>query len=198
MYSEFPFKFIIQGEIMRYKPSNILKSLRIVDISLLIFLFILIGQSAYSIMFHRDSNPFDVIIRTTAASIFGYFLSTRFSENVETNTISENILQRIEKTDNSSQIQNKIGFSESKTELISGQIKDSSPKQMNNNSLQIIIVSFIGLFSLIILIILRNIDPWNNGSMPLTDSALSTVSQLRDFISSSIGFLIGYPVKQSK
>lgn len=107
-------------------------------------------------------------------------------------------MQRIEKSDDTTKIQNKIGFSESKTELISGQIKDLSPKQTNDNSLQIIIVSFIGLFSLILLIILRNIDPWNNGSMPLTDSALSTVSQLRDFISSSIGFLIGYPVKQSK
>lgn len=183
---------------MKYKSLNICKNLRIVDISLLIFLFILLCQSAYNIIFHSDSNSFDVIVRTTAASIFGYFLSTRFSENVETNNVSENIMQRIETSDNTTKIQNKIGFSESKTELISGQIKDLSPKQTNDNSLQIIIVSFIGLFSLILLIILRNLDPWNNGSMPLTDSALSTVSQLRDFISSSIGFLIGYPVKQSK
>ena len=183
---------------MKYKSLNICKNLRIVDISLLIFLFILLCQSAYSIIFHNDSNPFDVIVRTTAASIFGYFLSTRFSENVETNNVSENIMQRIETSDDTTKIQNKIGFSESKTELISGQIKDLSPKQTNDNSLQIIIVSFIGLFSLILLIILRNLDPWSNGSMPLTDSALSTVSQLRDFISSSIGFLIGYPVKQSK
>lgn len=182
---------------MKYKLLNIFKSLRIVDISLLIFLFILLCQSAYSIMFHKDSNPFDVIVRTTSASIFGYFLSTRFSENIETNDVSKNILQKIDKSDTST-IQNKIGFSEDNTELISGQVQNFSNNPKDSNSLQIIIVSFIGLFSLILLIILRNIDPWNNGSLPLTDSALSTVSQLRDFISSCIGFLIGYPVKQSK
>ncbi len=180
---------------MKYKILNTFKGLRIVDISLLIFLFILLFQLAYSVIFHKDSSSFDVIIRTTTASIFGYFLSTRFSENTETNNVSENILQVIDKSDQS-KIQNKIGFSENKTELISGKAKNSSLNQKNYESLQIIIVSFIGLFSLILLIILRNIDPWNNGSIPLTNSTLSTISQLRDFLSSCIGFLIGYP--QSK
>lgn len=175
----------------------ILKNLKITDIILLIFLFIFLFQSAYSIMFHKDNSPFDVIVRTSAASIFGYFLSARFSSNIETNSYQENIIQKTNSF-KSSQIQNKIGFHEDKTELISGQIKNLPESQKYNDSLQIIIVSFIGLFSLILLIILRNLDPWHNGFIPTTTSALSSVSQLRDFISSCIGFLIGYPVKQSK
>lgn len=181
------------------KLLNAFKKLHIVDISLLIFLFILLCQSGYSIIFHKQDNPFDVIVRTTSASIFGYFLSTRFANNIkksETNAISTNIIEGMENSNMSLQIQNKIGFSED-TADISGNIQTISNDDVSaNDTLQIIIISGIGLFSLILLIILRNIDLWQNNSMPLTNSALSTVSQLRDFVSACVGFLIGYP--QSK
>ena len=52
-----------------------------VDRSLLLFMAVLLGQSAYS-LFAPGSGPMadeiDIIVRTAAASIFGYFLSGSF------------------------------------------------------------------------------------------------------------------------
>ena len=55
---------------------------------LLLFLAILLGQSAYSLLAGPGSRPesgdIDVIIRTASAAIFGYFLSARGRQGEET------------------------------------------------------------------------------------------------------------------
>lgn len=51
------------------------------------------------------------------------------------------------------------------------------------NKIQVTIISFIGCISLVMLLILRN-------RMEITPHTTATVSQLRDFISASVGFLV--------
>ena len=62
----------------RKKSPAFLKKLHPADISLFLFLCILIIQFGYGILMHETDSPFDVIVRTSAASIFGYFLSGRY------------------------------------------------------------------------------------------------------------------------
>lgn len=52
------------------------------------------------------------------------------------------------------------------------------------NKLQTYIVAGMGLISLILLLALRN-------TMPITDTMIAPVTQLRDLLSSSVGFLAG-------
>ena len=66
----------------------------------------------------------------------------------------------------------------------------------DRGTLQIILISSIGMVSLLFLIVMRNTDFWNSGAESLSKSSLSAVSQLRDFLSGCIGFLLGYPVKK--
>lgn len=64
-------------------------------------------------------------------------------------------------------------------------------RENERGTLQIILISSVGMVSLLFLLVMRN-----SGMLPLTDSALSASSQLRDFLSGSIGFLLGYPVEK--
>lgn len=65
-----------------------LKNIHPVDKSLLIFMFILLAQSICSIFFSTGTNhisdEIDVIIRTSTAAIFGYFLSANFIRHSST------------------------------------------------------------------------------------------------------------------
>ena len=59
-----------------------LNRIPLVDKCLLVFFLVLLTQSAYSLFAHNSSNSeiehVDVIVRTSAASIFGYLLSANF------------------------------------------------------------------------------------------------------------------------
>ena len=53
-----------------------------VDKSLLLFMAVLLLQTAYRIFFQTETGPaasdIDVIVRTSSSAIFGYFLSANF------------------------------------------------------------------------------------------------------------------------
>lgn len=53
------------------------------------------------------------------------------------------------------------------------------------NETKIIIVFFIGLISLLIILFVRNFSQ-------LSTSSISSVTQLRDFVSASVGYLVSY------
>ncbi len=59
-----------------------LKQIHPVDKSLLLFMLILLAQTIYSVFYPEGANQtvgdIDVIVRTSAAAIFGYFLSANF------------------------------------------------------------------------------------------------------------------------
>lgn len=136
--------------------------LQLVDQCLLIIMSTLFLQIILTLFFFHecvDQNEIDVVVRTTASAIFGYFLSSNFMSSVGPKmkcTVEE---------------------------------KGVQTKNSHTNNQQIIIVFLIGLVSLILLIITRNF-------IGMSEHIRGTISQLRDFVSGSVGFLVGSPIKK--
>lgn len=180
-----------------------LNTLHLADKCLLVFMAILMLQSAYNLFFHgiimQENNKLDVVVRTTAAAIFGYFISANFQNGsrgaMENEQYNNNVI-RIDNvtSDTGSQPKAKFGFSAKagSQELKMGDIVSSCKTQPEcRNRLQIIVVAAIGVFALVILLIARN-------HIATSDASASTISQLRDFVSGSVGFLIGHSTHQEK
>ncbi len=64
------------------KLNSILRKIRLVDKFLILIMTILLMQSAYALFFQEttseNANSIDTIVRTSAAAIFGYFISSNF------------------------------------------------------------------------------------------------------------------------
>ena len=172
------------------------RSLHLIDRLLLIFMVILLSQSAHSLFFHesamQDPDALNSVIRTTAASIFGYFISSGFQSAASKSAASA---------------QTGIGFpmNQNESEQPTGQNSftakaqaeaDNKPQtgttigHRNNLSgqrlrQQMIIVAMVGLSSLLMLVVACNYT----STCP---DSVATLSQLRDFVSGSVGFLIGH------
>lgn len=176
-----------------------------VDKSLLLFMVLLLLQSAYSIFFPSEADPavgdIDVIIRTSSAAIFGYFLSANFvnRSSVQTETVSAPapLTTAAQAGTEVSAPKSQIGFTAEDTALESGGTQSipspSLPAWLPDSScLQVATATVIGLFCLLVLLILRNMGA--SGSQLLaSDSVSATVVQFRDFVSGCVGFLIGFP-----
>lgn len=183
-------------------------SIHLIDKCLIIIMFLLLIQSAYSLFFNIPSssefNTIDIIIRTATASIFGYFLSSNFIRNSisdskkknESNAESNDVT--ILDSSDTNETKNKIGFTNSDEDktLESGKAaftpnQKTSTELYVDNHLQIIITTSIAIFCLFILTIIRNIS--GSTGNDLTSTAQATISQFRDLVSGCIGFLIGVP-----
>lgn len=181
-----------------------------VDRSLLFFMLILLVQSAFSIFFPSGSNhiagDIDVIVRTSCASIFGYFLSANLARRTSSSGQAPlnaqghilNVGSDLPKESLGPRAQ--IGFSMGNTQTQAAEsgveshvsLTDSHPAK----DFQITAATLIGLFCLAILLALRYAELF--GFFPIeSDSMASTVIQFRDFIAGCVGFLIGYPSQQS-
>lgn len=187
-----------------YSIKSGFSKIHLIDKCLIIFMIVLLGQSAYGLFFHvngaSEGNTIDVIIRTSTAAIFGYFLSANFIRNSSlTNdgfkTVNPNKTD-ISPSPDPEGIRNQIGFvanpSSSQDVQDYGYIKDtpvpSKADKTPSTNLQIITAAAVGLFCLGILILVKN-----TGIIEDNHSATATVAQFRDFISGSVGFLIGCP-----
>lgn len=138
--------------------------LELVDRCLIVFMMILMVQIATNLFFIRlgtGPTDVDIVVRTTAASIFGYFLSGNFTRNAMP----------------------KGGCTPTEE-------KDRKKTKMSKQ--QIKIVFTFGLISLLLLVIARNFLLENNSVVG------ATISQLRDFVSASVGFLVGSPCTNNK
>lgn len=120
--------------------------LNIAEKFLLLFLIIIFAQIIYNLLFNElvmeESNQIDTVIRTSAASIFGYFLGNNIK-------------------------------------------KPKEVKQYEYNETKIKIVFLIGFISLIIILYVRNF-------MQINVASISSVTQLRDFVSATVGYLVSY------
>lgn len=157
------------------KKSNLLRkvmhwwmSLYLADRFLLIFMVILQVQTAHNLFFNelagKNAAALDVVIRTTAAAIFGYFISAGFRGEANDSDV---------------------------VDPIKSEQKISCDKDYNRRiRQQTIIVASIGISSLLFLILARNYNE-------TTIASHSTISQMRDFVSGSVGFLIGHTSKVS-
>lgn len=117
--------------------------LSIAEKFLLIFLLLLFLQIIFNVVFNElaleQSSEIDIVVRTSAASIFGYFLG------------------------NSKKDENKPIFTETK----------------------LYVVASIGIISLVLLLYIRNFAQLNV-------SSIASVTQLRDFVAATIGYLVSY------
>ncbi len=168
-----------------------LRRFHLADLLLLTFMVVLLLQSGHNLFVNElaqgDSSQLDVVIRTTAAAIFGYFVSAGVL-STSVSTVSGT--------------RNPIGFSPSQVESGSARMEGSvstgggealpdapalSQGAVEKGAVrqQMIIVGAIGLAALGMLILARNCGR-------TSPEALATLSQLRDFVSGSVGFLIGH------
>lgn len=199
----------------------VLSKIHLVDRCLLAFMLILMLQSAYSLFSAgsqpADSSHIDVIIRTSAAAIFGYFLSANFCMRPDRDdryTWSSGRTVQVDKgkKDKGAPVQNRMGFEPAGTEPeppgtgagigpvgTGAQTGKENPQDMVDEgsgdirpacSLQIVTAASIGLFCLVVLILVRNLA---GGEAELGLAASPVIVQFRDFISGSVGFLIGCP-----
>ena len=141
-----------------------IKAIHTVDKFLIIIMLILLLQSVAALFLHRDlitqSNNIDIIVRTSSASIFGYFLSENFIKP-DTSTKNENIIS-----------------------ISSDEILPPNENINSSKNIQITIIALISIISLLILLVIRNF-------FTVSSENIATLSQLRDFVSSGIGFLVG-------
>lgn len=176
-----------------------------VDKSLLIFMLILLVQSAVNLFLPASASAvtgdIDIVVRTSAAAIFGYFLSANFIGHDEesgqaTQAAQTHILKPGADPVQDSMPRAQIGFSagEAASEPTAPQVR--APQQPIR-CLQVRAATFIGLFCLLALLILRNLTQLGIVS-PASDSVTSTIVQFRDFISGCVGFLIGCPTHQTR
>lgn len=184
---------------------SVLANIHPVDKSLLLFMLVLLAQSAYSIFCSggasQTAGEIDIIVRTSAAAIFGYFLSANFIGHDEesgqaTQAAQTHILKPGADPVQDSMPRAQIGFSagEAASEPAAPQVQ---AMQQPIRCLQVRAATFIGLFCLLALLILRNLTQLGIVS-PTSDSVTGTIVQFRDFISGCVGFLIGCPTHQTR
>ena len=141
-----------------------IKSIHTVDKFLIIIMLMLLLQSAMALFIQRDlitqSNNIDIVVRTSSASIFGYFLSENFIKP-DSSTKNENIIT-----------------------ISSDEISPPKKNIYSCKTIQITIIALISIISLLILLVIRNF-------FTVSSENIAILSQLRDFVSSGIGFLVG-------
>lgn len=150
----------------------------IVDRFLILFMLILFFYMAIHLFTGAnsspDSNSIDIIIRTSAAAIFGYFISNNFATSAPSSE-TQNAPQNPPDSENSSLLSAAENSNFSSPE-------NTADSSKHCNKIQICMVSVVGIFSLSILLLAKHYE--------ITPELAAMISQLRDFISASIGFLI--------
>ena len=187
-----------------------LRRMHLVDRSLLLFMAVLLAQSIYS-MFSpggagQAAGDIDIIVRTSSAAIFGYFLSANFIHHTASagQAPAEDRTVALETGGGSSSPSGpvaRIGFSAGPEPVQAGgaQVQNTvsvQDRKAEAGCLQIKVATAIGLSCLVALLLLRNLSQW--GVLPARwEAADATVAQLRDFVSGCVGFLIGCPTQSN-
>lgn len=175
------------------KLKHSLMKISLVDRFLMLFMLILLVYTAVNLFTGasapKDSNTIDIIVRTSSAAIFGYFVSNNFvkadsSVSIPISDISEKTLTVDIENQIPSIVESKVDAVSLEPEFLEpsyGKIA-LSPKS-SCNKIQVIIVSIIGISSLILLFIAKIF-------VDITPEVVSTISQLRDFVFTCLGFLM--------
>ena len=199
-------------KILEYIKKSI-DNIKLIDKCLIIFMMILMGQSIYNLFINEANlnggDAIDILIRTTQASVFGYFLSANFikKDKEVNNTLKKekdpikdkNITKKVNDNNSENAIDSISDNSKNANNYIqSSQDKYNSDLKENNDyyessttEQQVIIVTIVGIISLLTIIMVRDCNL-------VTTASASTISQLRDFVSGSVGFLLGCPTKKNK
>lgn len=193
----------------RTRLKVVFSGVSLVDRCLLVFMLILLLQSAYRIFVPGGDGDrmgdIDIIVRTSSAAIFGYFLSANFmchtprkSRTAKNDPIKETDVELEGGTGPTSALRGPIGFAaepQPELELGGASTRPAEVEQEEKKKcahLQVAVAAGIGLFCLLTLIVLRDLVSWPDGSGE-SSSVTATIVQFRDFVSGCVGFLIGSP-----
>lgn len=182
-----------------------IQKIKLVDRCLILFMMILMAQSTYSLFTNeshsQETGSIDIMVRTTSAAIFGYFLSVNFIKRPAGKTgggaATSAAPTIIQDKRGGAGITGQIGFttnSKAEPPIIFGvaeSITDELLEESETSQLQIIIATVIGVFALCVLILIRNFSA-------ISPAMLATISQMRDFVSGCVGFLLGSPGTDTK
>ena len=183
------------GDGMLKRMRSIMTSICLVDIMLVLYMLVLLCYLTVHLFTgiepEKESNTIDIIVRTSAAAVFGYFISRNFGRKAGgsvTGTVSAVSRQKIDA--GTGQIGFRAQLASESEEIVQNDadmlVTDTTEQLQSSvccDRIQVVVVSIIGLFSLIVLLVARQ--------FPSTAAEYTAiVSQLRDFLSASIGFLI--------
>lgn len=189
-----------------YKKHKFIKNIKkawykikLIDRCLIIVMSILMFQSIYNLFVNevnsQDTTTIDVVVRTTSAAIFGYFLSANFikrplrkytNTDVSSNLFIDNNLSpkgQESSQNNIMNVKNTIGFT-SEADNYEKKIpinNNEGFEEGETSELQIIIATVICIVALTVLFVVRNFKT-------TTSASLGTISQMRDFVSGCVGF----------
>lgn len=172
-----------------------LRAVPLADKCLIVMMIILLAQSGYSLWHHelafQESNMIDVVIRTTSAAIFGYFISANFlagGRNTHDTDLPESPASTVRTPHAGAAPKAEIGFhpdgEAESPRLGRAQALPNAPPEPEN-CFQVLVVALIGMAALLLLIVARD-------AIATNQVATATLSQLRDFVSGSVGFLLGH------
>lgn len=173
-------------------------SIHLVDKCLLIILGLLMLQSAVNLFVHEvnsaETNGIDVVVRTSAASIFGYLISINFNQHRKRkaqSSASKSAAPVQTAGGSAGGVTSQIGFQAESGGA--GGVSAPQPPVLNQEEgkgnehrcdrSQVMVVAAVGVISLVVLLIFRNF-------IAGTAANASSITQFRDFVSGSVGFLI--------
>lgn len=168
------------------------KEIAISDKSLIIIMAILLLQCIYNLFnpepLTTNGISINVIIRTTVAAIFGYFLSENFLNHELIKSKTSNIILplNIEENNKKNDLENCPLKNQNNI-----QEKSKLKDYICNKTFQVLIALTVCIISLLCLIIGNNFNLIAPGTNP-------TVIQFRDIISSCVGFLLGHSSNSNK
>lgn len=180
-----------------------LAGIHLVDKCLIVFMAVLLLQSAYSLLVHpggwAQGSEIDVIVRTSSAAIFGYFLSANFIKH-SSSAAEPQEMRGEEPQDERMEEPQDERMEEQSVDGRSGDSQEPAVKEKEGmyieaSRLQILIAAAVGLFCLTTLILLRNAGALG-AAIETMPSVTATVAQFRDFVSGCVGFLIGCPTNR--
>lgn len=186
------------------RMQSLLNRIHLVDKWLILFLAILLMQSAYHLFTAQASNTetsnIDAVLRTSMASIFGNLLSANFSSLTGKEKKNGNAVRMpaFQADDDVRAAENKVEIRYSAGPAsplvlpeISGHQKAAQEKP-SCSRMQVIIAGCVGLMCIVALII------WRNFFAAVDANITATIAQFRDLISGCVGFLIGCPSTKHK
>ena len=180
-----------------------------VDRCLILLAIVLLAQSIYSLFIPEQSvvaGNIDTMVRTSLASVFGYFLSANFNagSSEQLNQKSTNSPDTISQEEmvlsvaSEEPIETQQITEPQETETVTQEELSSSKSSRISptcSRLQIFLAAGIGLVCLVSLMILHCFPAL--AEQAVSGSSAATVTQFRDLVSGCIGFLIGCPVHRS-
>lgn len=179
------------------KLTNFNETKNLPYISLIVIMAVLLIQSAISLFaepaVNTEIEQLDIIFRTALSSIFGYIMSMAVNDKVNgatTETITSTATRSIGFTatdDIGARYADELQVSENEIELGEASVKTVNEGDKVSKNTHIFIITAICVFCLVMTILARNFST----SLAASSSTSSTLAQYRDFISGSIGALIG-------